>query len=74
MSGIQKQDDDKAYFISFCIELYKNANNMTGAEVSRLFAETNLTDYLLINFEPIHTQAPQWILEEINDYLSAHNS
>ncbi|HRF86078.1 MAG TPA: DUF3791 domain-containing protein [Alloprevotella sp.] len=45
---------------------------MRGAEVSNLFSKTGLTTFLAENFESIHTQSPQWILEEINEYLSLH--
>lgn len=45
---------------------------MTGADVSRLFNVTGLTDFLASNFESIHSQSPQWILEGINEYLSTH--
>ena len=73
MDNNQKHNDDIAYFISFCIETYKNANNLTGTEASRLFCDTGLMEFLADNFEPIHTQSPEWILEEINEYLSSHN-
>lgn len=74
MDEKQRHDDDVAYFMAFCVETYKNANGMNGADVSRLFSDTGLTEFLADNFEPIHTQSPQWILEEINDYLSNHNT
>lgn len=44
---------------------------MNGAEVSELFSMTGLTEFLAENFESIHTQSPQWIIEEINEYLSS---
>lgn len=72
MDQDKKHNDDIAYFIAFCVETYKNANGMNGAEVSRLFNSTGLSEFLSDNFEPIHTQSPQWILEEINDYISAY--
>lgn len=74
MDDNQKHNDDMAYFIAFCVETYKNANGMNGGDVSRLFMETGLTEFLVKNMEPIHTQSPQWILEEINEYLLAHNN
>ena len=74
MNYNQRHSDDIAYFLAFCIEIYKNANHMGGAEVSRLFCSTGLDDFLTDNYGPIHTQSPQWILEEINEYLSAHKS
>lgn len=70
MDDNQKRHDDVAYFIAFCIELYKNAKGMAGGDVARLFTETDLTDFLVANFDSIHSQSPQWILEEINEYLS----
>lgn len=73
MDDNQKHNDDMAYFISFCVETYKNANGMNGGEVSHLFMETGLTEFLVKNMDLIHTQSPQWILEEINEYLLAHN-
>lgn len=45
---------------------------MAGADVSHLFSVTGLTDFLASNFESIHSQSPQWILAEINEYLSIH--
>lgn len=73
MENFNKHNDDIAYFIAFCIESYKNAKGMNGAEVSLLFSETGLTDFLAKNFETLHSQSPQWILEEINEYLSFPN-
>ncbi len=73
MDNVQKHNDDIAYFIAFCLETYKNANGMNGAEASELFSMTGLTEFLAENFESIHTQSPKWIIEEINEYLSAHN-
>lgn len=71
MTKEQIHNDNVAYFIAFCMETYKNANNMHGGDVSRLFSETGLTEFLIANFEPIHSQSPQWILEEIDEYLSS---
>lgn len=70
MKQSQKTSDDLAYFISFCIEIYKKSNGMNGAETAKLFADTGLIGFLAENFESIHTQSPQWILEEIKEYIS----
>lgn len=70
--AINKHNDDIAYFVAFCIEIYKNAKGMAGGDVSHLFTETGLTDFLVDNFQSIHTQSPQWILDEIKEYLSTH--
>ncbi len=72
MTDELKHIDDIAYFVAFCIETYKNAQGLTGSETSRLFCKTGLTEFLEQNFESIHTKSPQWILAEIDEYLSTY--
>ena len=62
---------DIAYFLSFCIEQYKNAKGMNGAEVLETFAKYGVLDYLNNHFEILHTQSRQWILEDIDEYIGA---
>ncbi len=60
---------DKSYFLAFCIEQYKAAKGMDGADVAHLFFENGVASYLLDNFEVLHTQSHQWLMEEIADIL-----
>jgi len=60
-------------FISFCIEQYKKSKSIPGKQAMELLSGTGVLDYLERNYEVIHTQSPQWILEEIEDYLSKHS-
>lgn len=69
--SIAANNDAMAYFLSFCIELYKNAHAISGEEASRVLAASGAMEFLASNYEVIHTQSPQWILEEIEEYLSA---
>lgn len=62
--------DDIAYFIAFCIEIYKNAHNISGAEVSTIFSCHGVMEFLSENFEVLHTQSPGWILGEIEDFIN----
>ncbi len=61
--------DDVAYFTAFCVEMYKNAHSMTGAEVIELFSDHGIMDYLADNYEVLHTQGPKWILAEIYNII-----
>lgn len=61
---------DIAYFLSFCIEQYKNQKGMNGAEVLETFATYGVLDYLNKHFEILHTQSRQWILEDIDEYIN----
>lgn len=63
------QIDDIAYFIAFCVEMYKNAHNISGAEASAVFSNHGVMEYLSQNFDVLHTQSPAWILTEIEDYI-----
>lgn len=61
---------DIGYFISFCIEQYKNAKQISGAEASRRFSQYGVFEYLDEHYEPLHSQGSQWILEDIDEFIN----
>ncbi len=63
------REHDKSYFVAFCIEQYKAAKGMDGADVAQLFFQKGVASYLADNFEVLHTQSRQWLMEEIDEYL-----
>ena len=66
---MDKKKQDIAYFVSFCIEQYKNAKHLTGVEAMRLLDEHKVLDYLSEHYEILHTQSRQWILEDIDEFI-----
>ncbi len=62
-----------AYFLAFCVEIYKNAHSLTGDEASTVLSESGALDYLEDNYDVIHTQSHHWILADIEEYLSTYN-
>lgn len=58
-----------AYFVSFCIEQYKNAKHLTGAEAMQRLDEYKVLDYLSEHYEILHTQSCQWIMEDIDEFI-----
>lgn len=60
---------DKAYFISFCIEQYKNAKGLSGAEAMHELDRYGVLDYMEEYFEVLHTQSCQWLLDDIDDFI-----
>ena len=62
---------DIAYFLSFCIEQYKIFKGITGAEAMALLSEYGVLEYLAEHWEILHTQSRQWIIEDIDEFLSA---
>ncbi len=63
------RDNDISYFVAFCIEQYKHTKGMDGVEVASLFFSTGVSSYLAENFDVLHTQSRQWLMEEIDDFI-----
>ena len=56
-------------FVSFCIENFKVKHGMKGKETAHLFKEYNLLQFLAENYEILHTQGKEYIIEEIEIFL-----
>ena len=56
-------------FVIFCIERYSIKQGKSPLEVYSLFERKEVTDYLKGNFDILHTQGEEYILEEIELYL-----
>lgn len=58
------KEDAIPLFLSFCVEQYKHAKNISGKESMDILSKSGALDYLEQNYAPIHTQSPQWILQK----------
>jgi hypothetical protein len=67
---MNKRTLDIAYFLCFCIEQYKEAKHLSGQEVTKTFSQFGVLNYLEENFEPLHSQSRQWILEDIEEFIN----
>ena len=67
---MNRKQQDIAYFISFCIEHYKHAKNMSGESVMTLFSQYGVLEYLQEFFDVLHTQSHQWILADIEEFIN----
>ena len=56
-------------FVSFVIEEYKRANHLSGSETAAFFEKHKILDFLIDNYEALHTQGKQYILSEIDLFL-----
>ena len=66
---MDKHKIDTAYFVSFCIEQYKNEKGLSGEDAMRELSRYGVLDYLEEFYEPLHTQSRQWILEDIDNFI-----
>ena len=61
-------EEDKAFFIYWCIEEYAAEKNLSTTNVSELFTKHKIFSYLEENAEILHTQGKSYILNAIDDY------
>ena len=66
---MKDKEFDIAYFLSFCIEQYGEKHQLSGDEVVSLFDRYEVLPYLKENFEVLHTQGYQWLMEEIDELI-----
>ncbi len=70
-----KEIDNISYFVSFCIEQYKIHTGEPGQAVAERFFAEGVADYLANNYEVLHTQSRQWLMEEIDELIKQkHNT
>lgn len=65
-------EDTIPLFLSFCIEQYKNAKGISGRQAMEILSDAGVLDYLEHNYEVLHTQGHQWLLEEMDEYIQNH--
>lgn len=67
---MNKNQQDIAYFLSFCIEQYKNEKHLSGAEAIDVLGKYGVLDYLAEHYEMLHTQSRQWLMEDIDEFIA----
>ena len=63
--------DKKLEFKIFCLESYKQAHNLTGKEVYKIFETYKVLDYLDDYYDVLHSTGQKYIVEDIEKYLQA---
>ena len=63
-------EKDVAYFVSWCIEQYKSVAGLSGTAAMELLDQYGILQYLADNFEVLHTQGKEWLMEEIEEQLN----
>ena len=68
----QKQNNSTPVllFLSFCLENYKESKMISAEETLFLFNNHGVLDYLSDVFETLHTQGKDYIMEEIENYIT----
>ena len=61
-------------FLIYCIEIYRAVKNMTGKQTIELFSQYGVLDFILSCYEALHTTGPDYIIEDIDLFVEAHQS
>ena len=69
MAETMNLNEMKAEFLSFAIEAYKTKLGVSGAKVAEYFDETGTLDFLLENYDLLHTISKEQLLSEIERFL-----
>lgn len=67
---MSNKKQDIAYFLSFCVEQYKNEKGISGVEAMQTLDNHGVLEYLSEHYEPLHTQSRQWLLAEIDEFIN----
>ena len=69
MAETMNLNEMKAEFLSFAIEAYKTKLGVSGAKVAEYFDESGTLDFLLENYDLLHTVGKEQLLSEIERFL-----
>ena len=61
-------EKEKMFYI-FCVENFRLAKGLEGVEVHALFKKYNVYDFLKSNYEVLHSQGEDYILNEITEFI-----
>ena len=67
---IQGDDSKVLLFKMFCIENYREAKKKSAEEILLLFSNHGVLEFLNDNFEMLHTQDTEYILDTITTYIN----
>ena len=58
------------WFLSSCIEMYKEKKGMRGQEAFNYLQQTDAIRFILDCWEGLHMTGPEYIIESIDEYIS----
>lgn len=67
---MNKEQQHRAMFVSFCIEQYAKAKNMATEDVVNLFEQYGIAQHFCEFYDVLHTQGGQWLVEEIDKMIN----
>lgn len=60
----------EAGFVIYCMERYRYFKGLSGAEAAKIFEQYGIYGYINRYFESLHTMGDNYIVQDIDDYIS----
>lgn len=57
-------------FLIYCMERYRYYKNMSGAEVSKLFQQCGVFEYVIRNFGALHTTGELYLIDDLDGFIA----
>lgn len=67
---MRNEVEERAMFVSFCIEQYAKAKNMSTEDAMDLFEQYGITEHFCEFYDVLHTQGHNWLIEEIDEMIN----
>ena len=61
----------EGHFLIYCVDIYKNAKNLSGKQVAALFSKYGVWEYVYSCFEALHTTGEGYIIADIDAYIES---
>ena len=69
MKGGRQFSKEQTDFLVYCIEMYKNKFNLSGADAQEIFSKSGADLYILNNFDSLHTTGLEYTLDDIQGFI-----
>ena len=70
-SSAYNGDDSISLFLTFCIEQYAHLKGILGAKSMKILSDAGILEYLSKQYETLHTESIQWILNDIDKLVDS---
>jgi hypothetical protein len=62
----------EVWFLASCIELYKDANGMSGKDAHNYLRDAGAFGFITGCWKGLHATSPAYIIESIDEYIGTH--
>ena len=57
--------DNVTKFLVYCVEIYKTACTLNGKQITQLFSQYGIHEYIVKCYGALHTTGPEYIIKDI---------